>query len=488
MLRRATFALAFLVPCLLIASPAGAAPPDVANHLVAAYLPGASPSDPQAPYVYVMNRPLNPGETVTYGDYGTQQVHVAGGGETLAWIDDTPGGRFAHPSRIFLVLDAGGIVTELHQFATELPVILNGLDIWSDVIDAIGPDRYFPAVTFWDVPNTDPPLAEKCADKFINAANAGALRIYGNGEESNAGDTKSEINNTFDKMGIPAGNRVEANYQKGSTPAGTALRDQLRAKLREAAAKGAGPEFVLYVSCHGYPGGIALDKSDPNTQISWTEFLCMVCQELKNTNKKKIMLISGACYSGGAINAMRTMNCPDCAGMEMGVAAACGAAETGKASDGLFGWHPWDFEEEMEDETWCTKAMMTQGEENTGEAAEDIDHGDQHPEWGKHQFSMSGFDLPEPFGLPRLLNHPNPFNPSTDVEYYVPREGYVRLEIRDLAGRHVAGLVSGLRGAGWHTATWQGRDDAGRLVPSGAYSCRLETGDGIATHKLVLIK
>jgi flagellar hook assembly protein FlgD len=64
----------------------------------------------------------------------------------------------------------------------------------------------------------------------------------------------------------------------------------------------------------------------------------------------------------------------------------------------------------------------------------------------------------------------------------------VRLDVRDLAGRHVATLTAGLRGAGWHTANWQGRDDAGRLVPSGAYSCRLETRDGVATHKLVLLK
>jgi hypothetical protein len=484
---RAFIALLFL-GCLSTGA-AHSAPIDVANYLITTYLPGESPTDPWAPYVFVMNRPLNPGETLTYGDYGVQQAYVAGGGETLAWIDDNPGSRFAHPSRLFLLMDASGIISELNQFPTQLPVLLNAISIWSDVGDVVGPDRFFPAVTFWNLPNSDPPSAKKCAEKFTNAANAASLRLYGNGEESNAGDTKTEINNTLDKSGIPAANRVERNYTASSTPTGDALKNDIRAALREAAAKGSGPEFLLYVSCHGYPGGIALNKNDPNTQISWADFLCMVCQELKNTNKKKVMLVSGACYSGGAIAAMNSLNCPECAGIEIGIAAACAADETGKASGGYFGWHPWDFEEELEDETWCTKDMMTQGQENTVGAAEDIDNPDsQHPEWGKKLFAQVGVDMPEPFGLPLLVSHPNPFNPATTIDYYVPSEGPVRLEIRDLAGRHVATLRTGPRSAGWHATTWQGRDDAGRPVPSGAYSCRLETVDGFAIHRLVLIK
>ena len=47
----------------------------------------------------------------------------------------------------------------------------------------------------------------------------------------------------------------------------------------------------------------------------------------------------------------------------------------------------------------------------------------------------------------------------------------------DVAGRRVALLDDGHRGAGEHTLIWNGRDDAGRRVSPGVYVARLEAGD-----------
>jgi hypothetical protein len=79
--------------------------------------------------------------------------------------------------------------------------------------------------------------------------------------------------------------------------------------------------------------------------------------------------------------------------------------------------------------------------------------------------------------------HPNPFNPSTTIEYEVARAGRVSLEIFDVSGRLVATLVDNEpRDAGRysvaHTATGA----------SGVYFARLRTVDGDVTGKIVLLK
>ena len=89
----------------------------------------------------------------------------------------------------------------------------------------------------------------------------------------------------------------------------------------------------------------------------------------------------------------------------------------------------------------------------------------------------------------RLLpNRPNPFNPETEIRFELRRAGSVRLGVYDVAGRRVAVLADGVRAAGGHHVTWRGRDDAGRLLPSGAYYVRLETAEGRDTRKVMLLK
>ncbi|HYW68263.1 MAG TPA: FlgD immunoglobulin-like domain containing protein, partial [bacterium] len=86
-------------------------------------------------------------------------------------------------------------------------------------------------------------------------------------------------------------------------------------------------------------------------------------------------------------------------------------------------------------------------------------------------------------------NFPNPFNPSTAIQYRVPSPGgRVTLAVYDLSGRLVRTLVDTYRSGGEHVAVWHGQDDAGRYVGSGVYFYRLAVGDTRLERKMVMLK
>jgi hypothetical protein len=80
-------------------------------------------------------------------------------------------------------------------------------------------------------------------------------------------------------------------------------------------------------------------------------------------------------------------------------------------------------------------------------------------------------------------NYPNPFNPSTNITFYLPEERQVRLGVYNVVGQQVANLVDDPLSAGEHTLTWNASE-----LPSGIYIVQLETGNRILTRKITLIK
>ena len=87
-----------------------------------------------------------------------------------------------------------------------------------------------------------------------------------------------------------------------------------------------------------------------------------------------------------------------------------------------------------------------------------------------------------------LQNAPNPFNSQTVLSYFLLEPGPVRLEVFALSGQRVAVLHQGPQQAGYHRLHWDGRDDAGHSVASGAYLYRLVTSEDILTRKLILLR
>jgi hypothetical protein len=90
-------------------------------------------------------------------------------------------------------------------------------------------------------------------------------------------------------------------------------------------------------------------------------------------------------------------------------------------------------------------------------------------------------ELPAAFALGAAW--PNPFNPSTTIEFSLAETGSATLAVYDLAGRQVATLVSGLVERGTHSVVF----DAGAL-PSGVYFYSLEADGLLQTRKMLLVK
>lgn len=85
-------------------------------------------------------------------------------------------------------------------------------------------------------------------------------------------------------------------------------------------------------------------------------------------------------------------------------------------------------------------------------------------------------------------NYPNPFNPSTNIEYTLRERSSVEIRIYNSAGELVKTVVGGEKDAGQHSTIWDGRDDAGNSVSSGAYFYQLKAGDYFEAKKMLLMK
>ncbi|HEU4365127.1 MAG TPA: FlgD immunoglobulin-like domain containing protein [Candidatus Krumholzibacteria bacterium] len=97
-------------------------------------------------------------------------------------------------------------------------------------------------------------------------------------------------------------------------------------------------------------------------------------------------------------------------------------------------------------------------------------------------------DNPRPLSLELGPNVPNPFNPSTTIPFTIPTAGRVTITIYDVTGARVRALVDREYQPGYHSATWDGRNDAGATVGSGVYVVRLGHARGTTAAKAIVIK
>ena len=85
-------------------------------------------------------------------------------------------------------------------------------------------------------------------------------------------------------------------------------------------------------------------------------------------------------------------------------------------------------------------------------------------------------------------SYPNPFNPSTTINYSVETEGLTSLIVYDMMGREIKSLVSGYLTPNHYSVVWNGKDNADRQVPSGIYLYRLTSGEFTDMKKVMLMK
>ncbi|NQT63950.1 MAG: T9SS type A sorting domain-containing protein [Candidatus Marinimicrobia bacterium] len=84
--------------------------------------------------------------------------------------------------------------------------------------------------------------------------------------------------------------------------------------------------------------------------------------------------------------------------------------------------------------------------------------------------------------------YPNPFNPSTTIEYDLPEHSDVSLIIYDVAGREVQTLVSTSQSPGSYKASWNGTNKNGQQVAGGMYFARLQAGEYSSVVKMVYLR
>jgi outer membrane protein assembly factor BamB len=85
-------------------------------------------------------------------------------------------------------------------------------------------------------------------------------------------------------------------------------------------------------------------------------------------------------------------------------------------------------------------------------------------------------------------NHPNPFNPSTDIHFQLPQASQVVLKIFNTFGEEIRTLVDGPYSAGFHSLRWDGKDRNGNQVASGMYFYQLRAGGFTQMRKMILLR
>ncbi|MFC1555862.1 FlgD immunoglobulin-like domain containing protein [candidate division KSB1 bacterium] len=85
-------------------------------------------------------------------------------------------------------------------------------------------------------------------------------------------------------------------------------------------------------------------------------------------------------------------------------------------------------------------------------------------------------------------NFPNPFNPTTTIQYDLPKSSTVIVQIYDILGREVNTLLSQQIPVGSHSIVWDGTDYSGNQVSSGIYIYRIQAGEYTAARKMILLK
>jgi flagellar hook assembly protein FlgD len=82
---------------------------------------------------------------------------------------------------------------------------------------------------------------------------------------------------------------------------------------------------------------------------------------------------------------------------------------------------------------------------------------------------------------------PNPFTTSTQVTFYTPAGGNVKVEVYNSMGSKVVTLADEFFAAGSHSLEWNGASQTG-VVASGTYTIRVTDGATTSTQQVVLVR
>lgn len=136
------------------------------------------------------------------------------------------------------------------------------------------------------------------------------------------------------------------------------------------------------------------------------------------------------------------------------------------------------------------------GEISAGSNGSDYEFFDPHSVSGRYVYRLlfvtsedtyevarTDVNLPSPESYAILSNYPNPFQDRTTIEIDLPKSQQVRIEIYDVLGRKMIEVHDGAMAAGRHRMPIDGAN-----WPPGVYFARVDTPNGVTTHRMILVR
>jgi hypothetical protein len=99
----------------------------------------------------------------------------------------------------------------------------------------------------------------------------------------------------------------------------------------------------------------------------------------------------------------------------------------------------------------------------------------------EEEYFNNNNNLPEKFAL--YENYPNPFNPTTTIQYDLPEDVHVTITVYNINGRKIKELVNGFKQAGSYEVVFNGNG-----LASGVYFYKIQTGNFTEIKRMLLIK
>ena len=133
---------------------------------------------------------------------------------------------------------------------------------------------------------------------------------------------------------------------------------------------------------------------------------------------------------------------------------------------------------------YCIPSDIPSFKVYSNETGELIDVGGNFPSWydlATHIIDLDEISIPVNFEL--FSAYPNPFNPTTSIEYSVPYKTDVSIIVYDLFGREISTIVNQVKNAGNYKAIWNATN-----VSSGMYFVKMSASNFESSQKLILIK
>jgi hypothetical protein len=107
--------------------------------------------------------------------------------------------------------------------------------------------------------------------------------------------------------------------------------------------------------------------------------------------------------------------------------------------------------------------------------------------WTEEPFSSPDVaEIPTTYVLTQ--NFPNPFNPSTQIRYGLPKATHITLSVFNMLGEEVTRLVDEVQSEGFHEVRWNGTTSAGATLPTGVYLYRVKADSFTDVRKMILLK